>query len=240
METSNIKINHQFSTKQIITFWISLILFIFLFYEQNIGFNLFLFTFFSQILVWITNRKLFLETNVKLYSISMLITSASAAWFGDFFSIFFSIVLLLFYHTMIFDTERKLVYAPLKALWNNVKNYVFAFSIPIFGYRTQSILKHNKWFYYFVFPTFAVLLFIILYSFINKNFGDIFSNISLEFLDFGFIFFCCFGFILLLPFWFYRSYHTFQNLEYSIYTEENFRGKTIQNFKQNQNYVLQK
>lgn len=229
-----------FSAKQISGFWISFIAFIALFYEQNLGLNLFIFSILLQLLVFIFNRNLFTLHNVQIYSALIIITSASAAWFGDDFSCIFTILLLLQYHSIIFDVEKKLIYTPIKTFWNNIKTYVFAFTLPIFGYKTQGIFRQNKWFYYFIFPIIAIILFIVLYSFINQDFATLFQDISFDFLDFGFIFFCCFGVTLLLPFWFYHRSHTLDNLGYANYTNENFNKNSVQNFIKNPNEILQK
>lgn len=157
--------------------------FVALFYGQDMGVNLSIFS----LIVWSTllfiRRGIYKDKSFILLSISIFVSAAAFAWYGDFISfvaLYLSLIITGFY--ALFQNKLNvlnlLVLLPL--------NYS-SFIVRIF-FLDKWLLNKNKMtntraklFAYYIIPAFFAIVFLIVYSNSSKILSDFFRNIAIDF-----------------------------------------------------------
>ena len=157
--------------------------FVVLFYGQDMGVNLSIFS----LIVWSTllflRKKIYRDRRFILLSISVFVSAGSFAWYGDFISfaaLYLSLIITGFY--ALFQNKLNmlnlLVLLPL--------NYS-SFIVRIFMLDKWLLNKNKinntraKLFAYYIIPAFFATIFLIVYSNSSKILSDFFKNIAIDF-----------------------------------------------------------
>ena len=186
-------------------FWISLTLFIILFYNQFLGINLLIFSIFLILFTIVKKGKEILSFEKITFIIAILISGFSSAYFADWYSKLINILSLLVFPFIINDPEKKLIFSWVKSLFNYLIFPIKIIENKIFG--NTFIIKEfwSKLFKICILPMCVIGLFISLYSNINQDFNQLIETIKFPEINFSFIGLFLLGFFLLTGFWFYKS-----------------------------------
>ncbi len=159
---------------------LSVIVFVLLFFEKNLGLNVTLFGALTTLLLVIFKRQFFSSSLNYIVSIGFLFSSVFYFLYGSPFILFvsiFSFVLLLGLHTQV--PIKNL----LSAIPNALPNYGDAFSMFFKSFRGRKRTKRksiglSRLLRIFFLPAFVILLFVALYSMGSSFFSDFVGSVS--------------------------------------------------------------
>lgn len=189
--------------KKITKLWIGTLIFIFIFYNEDVGLNATL----TGLLIWFLLYQQPIKPENKkdfwLLSVCVFISALSFAWYGDafsFFAMFVSIIVLGFQSQY---PKINIVLYPF--LW--FLNYAgFIFKFFSFKYWLPKKIAGNNLFKKFLaivaIPSFFVITFIAIYANGSDIFYSFFQNISLNLNFIQIVFLGCFGFFLFFNVWY--------------------------------------
>lgn len=194
------------------------IIFVLLFYNENLGLNLgILGIVYTFLLLFKTPERNKTKTFFILFLCSIL-SSVAYAWYGDFIS-FFAILTSVF----------------LLAFKSKTKELKSIFVIPVFAVNFFTFIcrffkfedwlpKRNtsgrlqKFISIFLIPAFFILIFFAIYTSGSNHFAHIFSNLEFDFNFWEFFILSCLGFFIAFNIWnfkierlFYKQNHLLKN-----------------------------
>ncbi len=185
-------------------FLVSVIAFMLLFYKQSVGINLFVFNVFLVVLVFLFVPTARENRNMWLISAGALITSASAAWYADFSSIFLNILTLIAMPIFLHQKRGTMLFAETLGIWNTISAPVRIFTERKMDKEDSSKnLAFKRILLYGVLPFVVLVLFIYLYRFINPVWGDYIWRFIGSIFSWTFILLLLLATILLYAFWYF-------------------------------------
>lgn len=182
----------------------SVIAFMVLFYKQAVGVNLFVFNFFLLIACFVSLPHIRKNKNVWILASGALITSAAAAWYADFSSIFLNILTLIVLPVFLHQKKGTVLFSETVGLWNTLSA-----SIRIFTERKSDNLDafqnllFKRILFYGVLPFVILVLFIYLYRFINPVWGDYIWQFIESIFSWTFILLLILAAVLMYAFWYF-------------------------------------
>ncbi len=175
-----------------------------LFYKQSVGINLFVFNVLLVVLAFLSVPTVRANKNMWLISAGALITSASAAWYADFSSIFLNILTLIAMPIFLHQKRGTILFAETLGMWNTISAPVRIFLERKLDKEDSSKnLAFKRILLYGVLPFVVLLLFIYLYRFINPVWGDYIWRFIESIFSWTFILLLLFAIVLMYAFWYF-------------------------------------
>ncbi len=182
----------------------SVIAFMLLFYKQSVGVNLFVFNVLLVVLAFLFVPTARANKNMWLISAGAFITSASAAWYADFSSIFLNILTLLVMPIFLHQKRGTILFAETLGIWNTISAPVRIFLERKLDKEDSSKnLAFKRVLLYGVLPFVVLVLFIYLYRFINPVWGDYIWRFIESIFSWTFILLLLFATVLMYAFWYF-------------------------------------
>jgi hypothetical protein len=184
--------------KNIITL-ISAVIFSTLFYRQNIGLNLSLFTLLAIVVLGVTNYKEFKNTNTTFKIIAYLITGITVFLYKSNLTIIANILTFFTFVGSISESKSSIYIKWVNGIYTTIVSY-FSSYYDALNSEKESIRKEKINYAYWIkiigIPTFLILIFIGLYRIGNPMFDELISKIDFSFINFHWVLFTSLGYYL--------------------------------------------
>ncbi len=193
--------------KNLITL-ISAILFSTLFFKQNIGLNLSIFTILTIIVLGIHNHKAFKNKSIFLNAIAYLITGITVFLYKSNLTIFVNIITFFTLVGTISEHKSSIYVKWINGVYTVVVSY-FSMRFDKVNSEVKSVKKEKINYAYWLkiigIPAIILIIFINLYRNGNPMFDELISKIDFSFINIQWIIFTSFGYYL-----FYNISHPIQ------------------------------
>lgn len=183
-----------------LTLIIASILFSTLFYNQNIGLNLCLFSFIAIVLLYLFNRDKFRNKMVGLFAFIYSITALLVFFINSNLSILANIIAFVTLVGMVSNSQVSIFISWLNGLYTSIAGIFhrnFEQSETSKELETKKTIDYLHWLKLIGIPGIFLLAFILLYQNGNPIFDGLIKNINFEFIDFQWILFSLLGYFLL-------------------------------------------
>lgn len=210
-------IKSQIMKKKTIIFLVSVATFMFLFYKQSVGINLFIFNIFLIGSIYAFIPKTRKKLDILLLSAGALISSASAAWWADPSSITLNIITLIILPVFVHQNKSTILLAISLGVWNIISIPVRIFTEKI--ERKEGLTKDRpqnmllkKLLLFIVLPFVVLVLFIYLYRFVNPVWGEYIWELLGNIFSWSFVLLLLLATILMYGFWNFLKSMNFNNI----------------------------
>lgn len=190
--------------KKNLLFLLSVIGFMLLFYKQSVGLNLLLFNILLLAFVFVSIPKARESKSIWILSIGALITSASAAWYADWSSIFLNILTLMLLPVFLHQKMATILFAETFGIWNVISSPIRLIRDRKFDKSDSSQnLLMKRVLLYGLLPFIVFVLFFYLYRQINPVWGDYMWKMIGYVFSWSFVFLLLLAILLMYAFWYF-------------------------------------
>lgn len=200
-----------------------------LFYNKNIGLNLFIFNIFLIVSSLVLTKNI--SRQIILSIICCLISSSTYVYYGDATSIFANILSIGIFSILIHENKRSIVlyisHTICKLIMSPYNTFTALISKKedIIGFRKQDLIK--KLIFYILFPGIILFIFVLLYMQINPVLCKFVSSIDTNLPSAKFIFSILFYYILMYTFWNKKSINFYSKIDCLSVKELKQHNKTL-------------
>ncbi|WP_181374500.1 DUF4153 domain-containing protein [Polaribacter aquimarinus] len=177
----------------------SALLFSTLFYKQNIGLNLGLFTIFTILVLAITNREKFKKSDTFLKAMCYLITGVTIFFYKSDLTIIANILAFFTLIGSISEHQSSIYIKWVNGIYTTIVSF-FSKYYDNLNSEIENVKKEKINYAYWIkiigIPTVLILVFISLYRKGNPMFDELISKIDFNFINFHWILFTCLGYYL--------------------------------------------
>jgi len=179
---------------------ISSLLFSLLFFKQNLGLNMFLFSLLTTSILVLLYPNRFKHQKVIIYSLLYLLSSSLIFFYNSGLTMITSVLSLFILLGTILESESSIYIQFFNGVYTTIASF-FARKFEQFNEETISVKKKSinymYWFKMIGIPLFTLTIFIILYQSANPYFNEIIQKIDLSFINLQWVLFTVFGYFLM-------------------------------------------
>ncbi|MEE9408911.1 MAG: DUF4173 domain-containing protein [Polaribacter sp.] len=185
-----------------LTTLIGALLFSILFYSQNIGVNLLLFTILTIVILAIKNPKPFKNKGNNLKVLGYLITGITVFIYKSDLSIIANIIAFFTFIGSLSEQKSSIYIQWINGIYTTVVSY-FSIYFDTLNSEVEKVKKEKKekinygyWLKIVGIPAIVIIIFINLYRVGNPVFDELITNIDLSFINFQWLLFTALGYYL--------------------------------------------
>ena len=208
-------------------FLLTVLLFILVFYQRDIGINLAIFTIISIVLSYYGFSDYAKRRDYWMAITGTIISSCTFAYYQDPAS-FFGIFISMHWLAMIgFDPEQKMLKALVLVPLNYIMMLPNIFGMKLQLSKEQTNVKLQNIIAFGLIPVAITALFIMIYAFASSTLTNFFEslNFSFEFNFFNFFALLIMGSVLMFAFWFFRLPSNWELVSEKLH--DNFHSNTF-------------
>lgn len=180
--------------------FISLVsIYTYLFYQQGIGINYFIFSTLIPIVYLIKNKKLMHNPSFLLVGFGVIFTGFLCFYYGSEFHLFLNKTSLLLLAGMYYAPKSSLILATFNSFFTYV-TLPITLILDLFSLKNQPVKKYGsivKYLFLSIIPIILAAVFLIIYSISNPILTQFLSQLNFKFISIGFILFGLYAFVVI-------------------------------------------